>query len=137
MSFGMIMWNHRNKKIQILAIKVVILGLSVLQISILVINKFWYDNVKPKYREEAKLCYMATDSFIVYMKAEDIYPDIENDLETRLDTSDFELQRPSNIVKKQKVIGLIKNKLGEKVMGEFTVLIPKTYSYLTHDLDGN
>ena len=80
---------------------------------------------------------MATDSFIVYMKAEDIYPDIENDLETRLDTSDFELQIPSNIVKKQKVIGLIKNKLGEKVMGEFTVLIPKTYSYLTHDLDGN
>ena len=69
------------------------------------------------------------------MKAEDIYPDIENHLKKRLDTSNFELQRPSNIVKKQKVIGLIKNKLGEKIMGEFAVLIPKTYSYLTDDLD--
>ena len=80
---------------------------------------------------------MVTDRFIVYMKAEDIYPDIENHLEKILDTSNFELQRPSNIVKKQKVIGLIKNKLGEKIMGEFAVLIPKTYSYLTDDLDGN
>ena len=137
MSFGLIMWNHRNRKIKTFANKVVNLGLSVLQISILVINKFSYDNVKPKYREETKLCYVVTDSFIVYMKAEDIYPDIENHLEKRLDTSNFELQRPSNIVKKQKVIGLIKNKLGEKIMGEFAVLIPKTYSYLTDDLDGN
>ena len=30
-------------------------------------------NVKPKYGEKAKLCYMYTDSFIVYIKIDDIY----------------------------------------------------------------
>ena len=45
----------------------------------------WYDYAKPKYDEKAKLCYMDTDSFIVYIKANNIYKDIE-DLETRFDT---------------------------------------------------
>ena len=42
---------------------------------------FWYDHVKAKYGEKGKLCYMDTDSFIVYItdsfigyiKADDIY----------------------------------------------------------------
>ena len=31
-------------------------------------NEFWYGYVKEKYVEQAKLCYMYTDSFIVYIK---------------------------------------------------------------------
>ena len=34
--------------------------------------KFWYDNVKSKYGENTKQCYMDTDSFIVHAKADDI-----------------------------------------------------------------
>ena len=30
-------------------------------------QKFWYNYVKPKYAEKTKLCYMDTDSFIVYI----------------------------------------------------------------------
>ena len=52
---------------------------------------FWYDYVNPKYCEKAKLCYMDTDSFIVYVKTDDIYKKIEEDLETRYDTSNYEL----------------------------------------------
>ena len=33
-----------------------------------VLYEFWYDYVKPKYGENAKLCYMNTDSFIVHVK---------------------------------------------------------------------
>ena len=47
---------------------------------------FWYDFLKPKYGEKAKLCYMDTDSFIFYIKTEDIYTDIAKDVETRFDT---------------------------------------------------
>ena len=36
--------------------------------------------------KKAKLCYLDTDSFIVYIKTEDIYSDISKDLETRFDT---------------------------------------------------
>ena len=35
--------------------------------------EFWYDYVKPKYGEKAKLCYMDRDSFIVYIKTDYIY----------------------------------------------------------------
>ena len=37
-----------------------------------VIYGFWYDYMKPEYGEKAKVCYMDTDSFIVYIKTEDI-----------------------------------------------------------------
>ena len=48
--------------------------------------KFWYDYVKPKYRENARLCYMDTDSFIFYVKTDNIYKDIAEDIEIRFDT---------------------------------------------------
>ena len=53
---------------------------------------------------------MDTDSFIVHVK-HDIYKDIEEDIETRFDTSNFELdgQLPKG---KRKVIGLMKYELG-------------------------
>ena len=37
---------------------------------------FWYDYIKPKYGEKAKLCYMDTGSFIAHIKTENIYKDI-------------------------------------------------------------
>ena len=56
--------------------------------------EFCYDCVKRKYGERAKLCYMDTDSFIVYIKTDDIYKDIAEDVETRFDTWNYELDRP-------------------------------------------
>ena len=54
--------------------------------------QFCYDYVKPKYDEEAKSCQM-DKSFILYINTDDIYKDIAEDVETRLDTSNFELCR--------------------------------------------
>ena len=56
------------KRTQILMNKPVYLCLSILKISKIVMCHFWYDYVKPKYGEKAKLCYMDSDSFIVYKK---------------------------------------------------------------------
>ena len=53
--------------------KSVYLGLSILELSKILMYEFWYDYVKPKYRKKAKPCYMDTDSFIVYIKTDDIY----------------------------------------------------------------
>ena len=54
--------------------------------------EFWYVYVKPKYGKKPKLCYMDTDSFIVYFKKDDIYKDIAEDVETRFDSSNYELE---------------------------------------------
>ena len=77
------------KKTQILMNKSVFLGLSILQQKILM-YEFWYDYVKQKYGETAKLCCMDTDSFIVCMKTDDLYKDIAEDVETRSDTLSYE-----------------------------------------------
>ena len=53
--------------------------------------EFWHDYVKPKFDEKAKLCYVDTPSFIVYIKTDDIYKDIAEDVQTRFDTSNHEL----------------------------------------------
>ena len=79
------------KKTQILMNKPVYLGLSKLELSKILTYEFWYDYIKPKYNEKTKLCYMDKDSFIVYIKTDDIYKDIEEDVETRFDTSNYEL----------------------------------------------
>ena len=67
--------------------KPVHLGLSVLELSKISMYEFWHDYVKPKYGEKVKLCYIGRDSFIVYIKTEDIYKDIAEDVETRFVTS--------------------------------------------------
>ena len=59
--------------------KTLFLGLSILELNKVVIYGFWYDYVKPKYGEKAKLCYMDTDSFIFHVKTDDIYKDIVGD----------------------------------------------------------
>ena len=53
--------------------KLVYLGLSKLDLRKTVMYKFWYDYVKPKSAVKMKLCYMDTESFIVYIKTNDIY----------------------------------------------------------------
>ena len=61
------------RKTQIIMNNPVYLGLSILDLSKTVMHEFWSDYVKPKYGENAKLCYMDTDSFIVHVKTDDIY----------------------------------------------------------------
>ena len=84
--------------------------------------EFWYDYIKSKYDENAKLCYMDTDSFIVHVKTEDIYKDIAGDVKTRFDSSNFELDRPLPNGKNEKVIGLMKDELVGQINKEFVGL---------------
>ena len=113
--------------------KPVYLGLSILEISKTLMYEFWYDYMKPKYGDNVKLCYMDTDSFIMHIEREDFYKDIANDVEKRFDTSNYEVNRPLPTGKNEKVIGLMKDELGGKIMTEFVALRQKTYSHLTDD----
>ena len=109
------------KKTEILMNKPVCLGLSILELNKILMYEFWHDYLKPKYGKKAKLCYKDTYSFIVYIKADDIYKNIAVAVETIFETSTYELEcnaieRPLLKGKKKKVIGLMKDELDRKIM---------------------
>ena len=121
------------KKTKVKMNKPIYLGLSILEISKTFMYEFWYDYMKPKYDNDVKLCYMDTDSFIMNIKTNDFDEDISNDVENRLDISNYEVNRPLPTEKNKKVIGLMKDELGGKIITEFVTLRPKTYSFLADD----
>ena len=121
------------------------LGLSILEISKILMYELWYDYMKPKYNDNVRLCYMDTDSFIMNIKTNDFDKDISDDVDNRFDASNYEVKRPLIMVlliinikqemnlENKKVIGLRKDKLGGEIITEFVTLRPKTYSCLTDD----
>ena len=72
------------KKTKVKMNKPVYLGTSILDISKTLMYEFWFDYIKPKYGDRAKLCYMDTDSFVIHIITEDFYEDIANDVENGL-----------------------------------------------------
>ena len=68
------------KKTKVKMNKPLYLGMLILYISRTLMYEFWYDYIKPKYQDKAKLCYMDTDSFVIHIKTEDFYEDIANDV---------------------------------------------------------
>ena len=76
---------------------------------------------------------MDTNSFVIHIKTNDFYKDIASDVENKFDTSNCEVNRPFPTGKNKKVIGLMKDELGGKIITEFVTLRPKTYSFLTDD----
>ena len=77
------------KKTVIKANKPIYLGLATLSLSKIKIYEYWYDDMKIKYGDNVKLCYMDTDSFIMNIKTEDFYKDVANDVEKKYDTSNY------------------------------------------------
>ena len=120
-----------TKKTKVKMNKPIYLRLSILEISKILMYEFWYDYMKPKYKDNVRLCYMDTDSSIMNIKTKDFHKDISGDVDNRFDTSNYEVKRPLLTGKNKKVIGLMKDELGGETITEFIALRPKTYSYLT------
>ena len=136
--FGENLMGCEMGKIKVVMNKPVYLGQAILDLSKIVMYAFHYDYMVPKYGlEKLKLCYKDTDSLVYDIKTEDFYDDISNDVEARFDTSGYSKTdfRPLPISLNKKVIGLMKDELGGKIMTEFVALKPKLYSY--KKLDGS
>ena len=123
------------RKVEVKMNKPMYLDQAILDISKTPVYEFWYDYIKPKYDDKARLCYMDTDSFVMHIKTEDFYKDIAGDVERWFDTSNYDKKdnRPLPIGKNKKVIGLFKDELGGKAMTEFCALRAKAYAYKLDD----
>ena len=96
------------------------IGITILEVSKTVMWKFFYDYLQPKYGDKIELCYNDTDSFILYIKTEDFYEYIADDVEEWFDTSNYNFDRPLLITNKnKKVLGKFKDELGGKIMTIF------------------
>ena len=123
------------KKTKVKMNKPIYLGMSILDISKTLMYEFWYDYIKPKYQDRAKLCYMDTDSFVIHIKTEDFYEDIPDDVEKWFDTSNYSKDdnKPLPLGWNMKVIGLFKEEFGGKIAKEFVGLRAKAWPYLMDD----
>ena len=113
--------------------KPVYLVLPILELRKKLTYKFFYNQLKPKCGEKAKFCSVDTDTFIVYIKTDDIYKETAENVETRFDTSNKELDKPLPKGTVIKIIGLMKDELSGKIMTKFVGFRPKTYSYVIDD----
>ena len=109
--------------------KPIYLLLTILSLSKILMYDYWYNEMKPKYKDKIRLCYMDTDSFIVHITTEDLYKDIADDVERMYDTSNYTVERPLPMGENKKKIGFMKDELGGRIMREFIGLRPKCYSY--------
>ena len=127
--FGESLMGCEMGKIKVVMNKPIYLGQAILDLSKIIMYEVHYDYMIPKYAGNLKLCYMDTDSFAYDIETEDFYKDVEK----RFDTSGYLPDRPLPIGLNKKVIGLMKDELGGKVMEEFVILRPKLYSYKTSE----
>ena len=106
--------------------KPVHLGQAILDLSKMLMYEFHYDYMRSRHGSKVKLCDTDTDSFVYEIETEDFYRNIAKDAEKMFDTSMKTGHHPS---KKKKVIGLMKDELGGKIMAEFVALRAKMHAY--------
>ena len=111
--------------------KPVYLWQAILDLSKTLMYDFHYDYMRPKHGSKIKLCYMDADSFVYEIGKEDFYRDIAKDVKKRFDMSGYSKgdNSPLPIGKNKKVIDLMKDELGGKIMTEFVALREKMYAY--------
>lgn len=110
--------------------KPIYLGQSILDLSKTLMYEFHYDYIKPKYGDKARLLFTDTDSLCYEITTEDFYKDIADDVPKRFDTSNYPKENPIAGHNK-KVLGMMKDEAGGKVITEFVGLRPKLHALKT------
>ena len=122
------------KKLKVRMNKPIYLGMSILDISKIPMYEFWYNYLRPKYKENLQLCYMDTDSCIFDVKTKDWYKDISYDINKDLiDTSNIQTNIPIKKGANKKVLCMWKDEPSGFPMKEFIGLRPKSHAYLIVD----
>ena len=95
------------KKTRVKMTKPLYLGMSILDISKILMYEFWYGYIRPKYGDRARFEHTNTASFIIYIKTKNYFEDISNNVEGRFDTSNYDKndKKPLPIGKNKKEPG--------------------------------
>ena len=111
--------------------KPIYLGAAILDLSKVLMYRFWYQTLKVKY-DNVKLCFTDTDSFLFWVETPDFYKDIES-MKDQFDTSNYPRHHYLFSLDNKAVPGLFKDECGGKVISEFVGLRSKLYSVKIND----
>ena len=124
------------KTTKVIMNKPVYLGMSILDISKKLMYEFWYDCIKRKYGDRAKLCYMDADSFVIYIGTEDFSKILLMILMVLIHLTLMIMMKDQLLIgKNKKVIVFFKDELGGKIIVEFCGFRANMYAYLIDGYD--
>ncbi len=115
--------------------KPIYLGFCVLEMSKYLMYDYHYNFILKEFPtpKQVRICYMDTDAFIYYIKTNDIYENMSNNLD-KYDTSNYEPNNQYNLpLVNKKVIGLMKDENGGIIMNAVVGLRSKLYSFKLDD----
>ena len=130
------------RRTNVLMDKPIMVGQAILDKSKELMCIFWYEYLKPKYKDKINSLYMDSDSFVIEVETDDFFKDTKDDLKEWFDTSNYhkDMVLPNeyreNASVNKKVIGKMKNELGEGHMSKFIAISPKVYAYKQIQVDG-
>ncbi|KAL9979617.1 hypothetical protein ACROYT_G017300 [Oculina patagonica] len=96
------------RKSRLILNKPVYTGMSILDISKILMYDFFYNEIKMEYGKRCELLYTDTDSLLLEIETEDIYEDIYRN-KTLYDTSDYPKEHPLHSNENKKVLGKMKD----------------------------
>ena len=131
-AFGGNLYGLHMRRDHILFNRPIYMGMCVLELSKLLMYKFYYDHLKVKYGEKCKLIYTDIDSLLLDVECEDFYKEMEKDLHL-YDTSDYPKDHPCYSGMNKKVIGKFKDECNGKPIEEVICLRSKMYSIMKGD----
>jgi hypothetical protein len=110
----------------------VYVGMSILDLSKLLMYDFYYNEMKKQYGDNVCLLYTDTDSLLLQIQTDDVYKDIAQHIDL-YDTSNYPEDHYLHSTTNKKTIGKMKDECAGKPIIEFVGLRPKMYSILTSD----
>ncbi|XP_031784108.1 uncharacterized protein LOC116417093 [Nasonia vitripennis] len=122
-------------KTDILMNKPIYVGLVVLDLSKTLMYDFHYNYIRQMYKDNCKLLYTDTHSFIYAVKCDDFYEDMKKNIH-KFDTSDYPADNVFNMpCVNKKVVGLMKDECNGQILTEFVELRSKMYSTRVNNQD--
>ena len=122
-----------TRRVSVVLDKPIYMGFTFLELSKLHMYKLHYHHMMKKYGpEKAKLLFTDTDSLMYQVTTDDLYQDMQSDLDL-YNTSNYPRGHPLYSSINKKVIGKLKDETGELSIVEWIGLRAKMYSFKTED----